>query len=127
MVKEAQGRSEGHTASRYEHHITQSVTISEKGSELEGTLALLGAGFWLKNFTSLHRRIANQLQSCKGATAEHYCLITCLPVMWKLLTGITAEDLYEFLDTENLLPDEQKGCAKNSQGTKDQLYIDEMP
>ena len=47
--------------------------------------------------------------------------------MWKLLTGIIAEDLSEFLDTENLLPDEQKGCTKNSQGTKDQLYIDEMP
>ena len=106
-------------------------------------------GFWLKNFTSRHRRIANQLQSCldngnmpewmtkgrtvlimkdpeKGATAENYRPITCLPVMWKLLTGIIAEDLYEFLDTENLLPDEQKGCRKNSQGTKGQLYIDKM-
>lgn len=46
--------------------------------------------------------------------------------MWKLLAGIIAEDFYEFLDTENLLPDEQKGCRKNSQGTKDQLYIDKM-
>ena len=50
----------------------------------------------------------------KGATTENYRPImkTCLPVMWKLLTGIIAEDLYEFLDTENLLPDEQKGCRK---------------
>ena len=101
-------------------------------------------GFWLKNFTSLHRRIANKLQSCldngnmpewmtkgrtvllmkdpeKGATAENYRPITCLPVMWKLLTGIIAEYVYEFLDTENLLPDEQKGCRKNSQGTMDLL------
>ena len=37
-----------------------------------------------------------------------------------------SEDLYEFLDTKNVLPDEQKGCRKNSQGTKDQLYIDKM-
>ena len=62
----------------------------------------------------------------KGAAAENYRPITCLPVMWKLPTRIIAEDLYEFLDTENLLPDEQKGCRKNSQGTKDQLYIDKM-
>ena len=61
----------------------------------------------------------------KGATGENYnCLITCLPVMWKLLTGIIAEVLDEFLDTENLLPDEKKGYRKNSQGTKDQCYID---
>ena len=33
--------------------------------------------------------------------------------MWKLLTG-------------NVLPDKQKGCRKNSQGTNDQLYIDKM-
>ena len=62
----------------------------------------------------------------KGATAENYHPITCLPVIWKLLTGIIAEDLYEFLDTENLLPDEQKGCRNVSQGTKHQLYIDKM-
>ena len=62
----------------------------------------------------------------KGATTENYRPMMCLPVMWKLLTGIIAEDLYEFLDTENLLPDEQKECRKNSQGTKDQLYIDKM-
>lgn len=62
----------------------------------------------------------------KGATAEKYRPITCLPVMWKLLAGIIAEDFYEFLNTENVLPDEQKGCRKNSQGTKDQLYTDKM-
>ena len=46
--------------------------------------------------------------------------------MWKLLTGIISDKLYEFLDTENVLPDEQKGCRKGSQGTNDQLFIDKM-
>ena len=46
--------------------------------------------------------------------------------MWKLLTGIFAEKIYAHLDGNNLLPDEQKGCRKQSRGTKDQLLIDKM-
>ena len=106
-------------------------------------------GFWSKNFTSLHTCIADKRQSCldtgivsdwmtkgrtilimkdpeKGAAAGNYRPITCLPVMWKLLTGIISDKLYEFLDTGNILPDEQKGCRKGAKGTNDQLFIDKM-
>ena len=55
---------------------------------------------------------------------ENYRPITCLPIMWKVLTGIMAEDLYQHLHQSSLLPDEQKGCRKESRGTKDQLVID---
>ena len=44
--------------------------------------------------------------------------------MWKLLTGIISEDMYCFMENENLLPEEQKGCRRKSRGTKDQLLID---
>ena len=73
-------------------------------------------GYWLKNFSSLHERIAQQLQEClvrgsvptlmteartvlimkdikKGNVASNYRPITCLPMMYKHLTGIIAEDL----------------------------------
>ena len=46
--------------------------------------------------------------------------------MWKLLTGIIAEEIYQHLQEKHLLPDEQKGCRRNSQGTTDQLMIDKM-
>ena len=46
--------------------------------------------------------------------------------MWKILTGIISDKRCEFLDTKNVLPDEQKGCRRSSQGTNDQLYIDKM-
>ena len=36
------------------------------------------------------------------------------------------DELYKHLEEENLLPDEQKGCRRNSRGTKDQLLIDNM-
>ena len=46
--------------------------------------------------------------------------------MWKLLTGIFADKIYDHLVDKDLLPDEQKGCRKNSRGTKDQLLIDKV-
>ncbi|XP_047484939.1 uncharacterized protein LOC125036390 [Penaeus chinensis] len=50
--------------------------------------------------------------------------ITCLPLMWKLLTGTVADEMYQYLEQSNILPDEQKGCRRRSRGTKDQLLID---
>ena len=105
-------------------------------------------GFWLKN-TSCRERLAIQLQDSidnndtpawftkgrtvliikdkeKGSMASNFRPITCLPQMWKLLTGIMSNDLYQHLENTNLLPDEQKGCRQNSRGTKDQLLIDKM-
>ena len=52
----------------------------------------------------------------KGNAVGNYRPITCLPIMWKVLTGIIAEDLYQHLHQSSLLPDEQKGCRKESRG-----------
>lgn len=62
----------------------------------------------------------------KGAAVDNFRPISCLPVMWKLLTGVLADCLYVFLESNDLLPEEQKGCRKGSKGTKDQLLIDKM-
>ena len=56
--------------------------------------------------------------------ASNYRPITCLPMMYKLLTGIIAEDLYSHIEDQQLFPDEQKSCKKRSRGTKDRLIID---
>ena len=55
---------------------------------------------------------------------SNYKLITCLPFMWKLLRGIAADEIYNHLEVNDLLPEEQKGCRRNSSGTNDQLLID---
>ena len=39
---------------------------------------------------------------------------------------ITGDELYKHLQENNLLPDEQKGCRRNSRCTKDQLLIENM-
>ena len=106
-------------------------------------------GYWVKNFTSCHERLALQLRNCmssaqipdwlttgkttlvmkdkdKGGQVTNFRPITFLPLLWKLLTGIIAEELYGHLEKEGLLPDEQKGGRRKSRGTKDQLLIDKM-
>ena len=42
------------------------------------------------------------------------------------MTGILAEVIYDLLSTGIDLPEEQKGCRKNSRGTSDLLFIDKM-
>ena len=65
-----------------------------------------------------------QKDKSKGNVASNYRPITCLSLMWKLLTGVIADQIYAHLDQEKLLPEEQKGCRKGSTGTNDLLYID---
>ena len=105
-------------------------------------------GFWLKKLTSLDERIASQLNDLlhnqteipawmttgktvlcqkdprKGNAVDNYRPISCLPMMWKLMTGIISDSIYKFLDENEVLPEEQKGCKRNSRGTKDQLLVD---
>ena len=64
-----------------------------------------------------------QKDPAKGNSVENFRPITCLPLMWKLLTGISG-DMYCFMENENLLLEEQKGCRRKSRGAKDQLLID---
>ena len=40
------------------------------------------------------------------------------------MTGTITESIYNFLDVNDKLPVEQKGCEKKRRGTKDQLLID---
>ena len=103
--------------------------------------------FWLKNFSSLHETVRLQLKECldsgfvpgwltrgrtlmlqtdksKGNIVSNYRPTTCLPLMWKLLASVIADQIYAHLDQEKLLPEEQKGCRKGSRGIDDLLYMD---
>ena len=96
---------------------------------------------------SMQERIALHLQSCitrgevpdrmttgrtvsllndnsKGNEVSNYRPITCLSLMWNLITGIVADKIYNHLQENDLLSEEQIGSRRNSRGTKDQLLID---
>ena len=62
--------------------------------------------------------------TAKGSQASNYRPIACLPMMWKLLTGVMGEKLHHHLERNGLLTVEQKRCRKGSRGTKDQLFLD---
>ena len=105
-------------------------------------------GFWFKKFTSIHDRLALEMNRSlqdahvpewitkgnttliqkdpsKGIAPNNYRPITCLPVMWKILTAQIREKIYYSLTRRGLFPDEQKGCRKGSRGTAELLYIDQ--
>ena len=52
--------------------------------------------------------------------------ITCLPIMWKVFTGILGGQVYGHMEREKLLLDEQKGCRRQSKGTRNHLMINKM-
>ena len=47
-------------------------------------------------------------------------------MVWKLLTGIIAKEVYGFLDTNLLLLQEQQGCKRKSKGKSYLLFSDKM-
>ena len=55
-----------------------------------------------------------------------YRPITCLCTVYKIYTACIAEKIYKRLDANKLLAEEQKGCIKNSQSSKEQLMIDSI-
>ena len=106
-------------------------------------------GYWLKHLTSLHTRMAWQLNQLlqtgtiedwmttgkttlliknkkKGAVPNNYRQITCLPTTFKLMTAIITEAIQNHLEQNGLILEEQKENRRKSRGTKDQLLIDKM-
>ena len=59
----------------------------------------------------------------KGNAVGNYRSIPCLNVLWKILTGIINGKVYDHLNQQKILPEEQKGCQRKTRGTKDQLLI----
>jgi len=101
--------------------------------------------FWLKQLTATYKHIAapfNKLieedQIVEWLTAgvtflipknektdnpKNYRPVTCLPTIHKLLTSIMSRRMQKYMEDENLMPKEQKGCCRGSKGCKDQLLI----
>ena len=91
-------------------------------------------GYWIKMLVSMHERIAFHLQSCttrgegpdwmttgrtvlllkdksKGNKVSNYMPINCLPLIKKWLTGIVADEIYNNLEENDLLPEEKSRKA----------------
>ena len=93
-------------------------------------------GFWIKKLTTCHQRIAEHFEKilneeaelpdwmtcgraavcpkdpAEGNAADNFRPISCLPLLRELMTGIISESMYGFLDSNGILPSEQKGCKR---------------
>ena len=147
------------------NNITRELEGLEEGPEMEIHVDLLRTklkrisnwkaldhggihGFWFKKFTSIHDRLALEMNRClqdaqvlewmtkgktkliqkdpsKGKAPKNYRPITCLPMMWKILTAQIRKKIYYSLTSRGLFPDEQKGYHKGCRGTAELLYIDQ--
>ncbi len=99
-------------------------------------------GYWLRHISVLHERLTIQLNDLlvqsnvshwltegrtsllmkskeKGPIPSNYRPITCLPTIYKLLTGIIASAMPEHLEQHGLVYEEQKGNKCNARGTKE--------
>ena len=102
--------------------------------------------YWLKKLTSLHRRLACQMEKLvaegdhpswltqgrtvlvmkdpqQGSIPSNYRPITCLSTTWKLLSGIIADKIQDHMD--GYMHQAQKGIGGGSRGSKHQLLIDQ--
>ena len=78
----------------------------------------------IPEWMTLGKKFLCQKDPSKRNAVVNYRTISCLPLMWKLITGAIAESIYHFLDVNDKLPVEQKEYKKKSRVTNYQLLID---
>ena len=132
--------------SKNTHRFTQNNTKNISNLKTPGYDGI--HGFWFKKFTSTHDRQTLEMKRCqyeahvpekmtKGKTIliqndtlkeialNKYRPITCLTMLWKILTAQIREEIYDSQTSCRLFPKEQKECRKVSKGTRELLYIDQ--
>ena len=79
----------------------------------------------LPDWMTIGKTVLCQKDPAKGSAIDNYRPLSCLPLIWKLMTGMLAEKMYSHLKAENdriYLHPLDKGCRKRSRETKGQCY-----
>ncbi|XP_028158192.1 uncharacterized protein LOC114351251 [Ostrinia furnacalis] len=106
--------------------------------------------FWYKKLTFIHPFLHNHLNeyiknpetipdyimtgttymipkdSTDTTNPAKYRPITCLQTIYKILNSCLTNVMYEHIENNQILAEQQKGCRKFSQGCKEQLIIDSV-
>ena len=140
-VANAQGRASGeHTPRRTQSNNLKNIKLENPWSRWHTRILVLKT-------TSIHYRLATEMNKCiqktdipegitKGKTTliqkdplrstatNNYRPITCLPMIWKILTTHIREKIFYSLIHCGIFPKEQKRYRKRTRGTGELLYID---
>ena len=144
ITRELEGLEEDH---KMEIHIDLLKTTLKRISTWKAPAHWIH-GFWFKKVNPIHGRLALEMNRClqgaqvpewmtkrkttliqkfpsKGTAPNHYRPVTCLPMMWKILTAQIREKIYYLLTSRGLFSNEQKGYRKGSRCTAELLYVDQ--
>ncbi|XP_044748928.1 uncharacterized protein LOC123309723 [Coccinella septempunctata] len=103
--------------------------------------------YWWKHFTASHEHLARLFRETltdptripefftlgvthmlpKGINTtdpKKYRPITCLPTIYKILTGVLTSHIWQHVNKNNIMEQEQNGCRGNSRGCKELLITD---
>ncbi|XP_045482803.1 uncharacterized protein LOC123686614 [Harmonia axyridis] len=103
--------------------------------------------YWWKHFTAIHNHLAKLLQEAlsnptkipdfftlgvthmipKGENTsdpKQYRPITCLPTVYKILTGVLTHHIWKHVNKNKILAPEQNGCRGSTRGCKELLISD---
>ena len=87
--------------------------------ELNENIQSLSIPSWLLK----SRTVLIQKGPATGNAIRNYQPKASLNLLWKLKTGIIADNIFQHLENENLLLEKQKGCSHGYRSTKDHLLI----
>ena len=66
----------------------------------------------LPDWMNFGKTILCQKDLANSSAVDNYRPISCLSLMWKLMTAVLTERMYSHLERENVLPSEQKDAVK---------------
>ena len=73
---------------------------------------MINNGMDIPKWITTEKTILYQKYPGKENAVDNYGPISCFPLMWKLMNGIIANSVYEYLEMYNLLPVQQKVCRR---------------
>lgn len=109
-------------------------------------------GFWWKSLSMLHEPLTLAIGSLLNSDADvripewlvtgrtvllpktplpsadprDYRPITCLPVLYKIITAVVSDLMWPHISQFGILPVDQRGCVPGSLGCKEQLLLNQM-
>ncbi|XP_044766190.1 uncharacterized protein LOC123322312 [Coccinella septempunctata] len=105
--------------------------------------------YWWKNFDSTHEQLSKLFQKAltdpsqipefctlgithmipkgtKNGDPTNYRPITCLPAIYKILTGTLTHHIWKHVAKNKILAREQNGCRRDARGCKELLIVDAL-